>query len=93
MYRFHYRYIKPKYGDKAKLLFSDTDSLMYEIETQDLYEDITPDIEEWFDTSEFQQEHPSGLPTSINKKVLGKMKDEAGGKIITEFVGLRSKFQ
>ena len=52
MYRFHYRYIKPKYGDKAKLLFTDTDSLMYEIETQDLYEDITPDIEEWFDTSE-----------------------------------------
>ena len=82
---------KDKYGDMARLLFTDTDSLMYEIETQDLYEDITPDIEEWFDTSEFQQDHPSGLPTGINKKVLGKMKDEAGGKIITEFVGLRAK--
>jgi len=71
MYDFHYDYIKKKYGNKAKLLFTDTDSLMYEIETEDLYKDITPDIDQWFDTSEFQEGHPSGLPTGINKKVIG----------------------
>ena len=51
MYEFHYEYIKPKYGEKAKLLFTDTDSLMYEIETEDFYKDISPDVQSWFDTS------------------------------------------
>ena len=91
MYDFHYNYIKEKYVDKVKLLFTDTDSLMYEIETEDLYKDIIPDIVKWFDTSEFQENHPSGLPTGINKKVIGMMKDEACGKIIQEFIGLRAK--
>ena len=67
MYDFHYNYIKDKYGDKAKLLLTDTDSLMYEIETEDLYKDIMPDIDKWFDTSEFQKNHPSCLPTGIDK--------------------------
>ena len=91
MYDFHYQYIKPKYGEKAKLLFTDTDSFMYEIETEDFYKDISGDVKDRFDTSDYPENHPSGIPTGINKKVLGMMKDEAGGKIIKEFVGLRSK--
>ena len=91
MYDFHYNYMKPKYGDKAKLLFTDTDSLMYEIETEDFYKDISGDVKDRFDTSDYPENHPSGIPTGINKKVLGMMKDEAGGKTIKEFVGLRAK--
>ena len=91
MFDFHYNYIKPKYGDNAKLLFTDTDSLMYEIQTEDFYKDISGDVKDRFDTSDYPENHPSGIPTGINKKVLGMMKDEAAGKIIKEFVGLRSK--
>ena len=87
MFDFHYNYIKPKYGDKAKLLFTDTDSLMYEIETEDFYKDITEDVKDRFDTSDYPENHPSGIPTGENKKVLGMFKDEAAGKIIKEFVG------
>ena len=91
MYEFHYKYIKEKYGDKAKLLFTDTDSLMYEIETEDFYKDISGDVKDRFDTSDYPENHPSGIPTGKNKKVLGMFKDEAAGKIIKEFVGLRAK--
>ena len=80
MYDFHYQYIKPKYGAKAKLLFTDTDSLMYEIETEDFYKDISKDVKDRFDTSDYPENHPSGIPTGINKKVLGMFKDEAAGK-------------
>ena len=99
MYDFLYNYIKQKYKDnaeqssnqRAELLFTDTDSLMYEITTEDFYKDISPDIDEKFVTSNFEKDHISGIPTGVNKKVIGMMKDEAGGKQITEFVGLRSK--
>ena len=91
MYDFHYNYIKPKYGNKAKLLFTDTDSFLYEIETEDFFKDISGDVKDKFDTSDYPENHPSGIPTGINKKVLGKFKDECTGKIINEFVGLRSK--
>ena len=101
MYEFHYNYIKPKYGEKAKLLFTDTDSLMYEIETDDFYKDISPDVRNKFDTSNYPKDHgirlgngtfrPSGIETGVNKKVIGMFKDEAGGLIISEFVGLRAK--
>ena len=91
MYDFHYNYIKPKYGAKAKLLFTDTDSFMYETETEDFYKDISEDVKDRFDTSDYPENHPSGIPTGINKKVLGMMKDETAGKIIKEFVGLRAK--
>ena len=91
MYDFHYNYIKPKYGDKAKLLFTDTDSFLYEIQTEDFYKDISGDVNERFDTSEYPEKHPSGIPTGLNKKVLGKFKDEVAGKNIKEFVGLRAK--
>ena len=91
MYDFHYNYIKNKYGDNAKLLFTDTDSLAYEITTKDFYKDINLDIEKRFDTSDYPTNHPSGIKTGFNRKVLGMFKDEAGGKQIVEFVGLRAK--
>ena len=92
MYDFHYNYIKPKYENKAKLLFTDTDGLMYGIETEDFYKDISGDVKDRFDTSEYKDNHPSGIPTGCNKKVIGMFKDEVGGKCIEEFVGLRAKF-
>ena len=66
MYHFHYNFMKNKYGDNAKLLFTDTDSLMYEIETEDFYADIADDIDSWFDTSDFPNDHSSGIRTGIN---------------------------
>ena len=91
MYDFHYNYIKKKYGEDAKLLFTDTDSLMYIIKTKDFYKDISADVEKMFDTSYYPKEHPSGIKTGVNKKVIAMMKDECGGKQIVEFVGLRPK--
>ena len=91
MYDFYYNYIKPKYGNKAKLLFTDTDSFLFEIQTKDFYNDIAEDVKDRFDTSDYPENHPSGIPTGINKKVLGMFKDEAAGKTIKEFVGLRAK--
>ena len=91
MYDFHYKFIKSKYGSRASLLFTDTDSLMYEIKTEDFYKDIKDVILNHFDTSDIPQNHPSGILTGINKKVIGKFKDEACGKQITHFVGLRPK--
>ena len=91
MYDFHYNYIKPKYGDKAKLLFTDTDSLMYEIQTEDFYKDISGVVKDRFDTSDYPPNHPSGIPTGYNKKVLGMFKDEVAGRCIEKFVGLRAK--
>ena len=91
MFDFHYKYIKPKYRNHAKLLFTDTDSFLYEIQTEDFYKDISGDVKNRFDTSDYPEGHPSGIPTGINKKVLGMFKDEAAGKNIKEFVGLRAK--
>ena len=78
MYDFHYNYIKTKYGDKVKLLFTDTDSPAYEIEIKDFYKDINPYIEKRFDTSDYPSNHPSGIKTGLNSKVLRMFKDEAG---------------
>ena len=88
IYDFHYNYIKTKYGDKANLLFTDTDSLAYKITTKDFYKDkdINPDIEKRFDTSDYPTNHPSGIKTGLNSKVLGMFKDEGGGKQIIEVV-------
>ena len=91
MYDFHYNYIKKKYGEDANLLFTDTDSLAYEIDTEDFYKDINPDVERLFDTSNYPANHESGIKVGTNKKVPGMFKDEAGGKQILEFVGLRAK--
>ena len=91
MFDFHYNYIKNKYKNKAELLFTDTDSLMYEIRTDDFYKDISQDIESKFDTSDYPKDHPSGILTGVNKKVMGMFKDEVAGNQLTHFVGLRPK--
>ena len=86
MYEFHSKYIKRKYD--AKLLFTDNDSLIYETKTEDVYEDFYEN-KSLFDFSD----HPddSKFFDPVNKKVIGEMKDEFKGKIIREFVGLKSK--
>ncbi len=89
MYDFHYDYVKKNYRQKSKLLF--TDSLCYEIQTEDFYKDISGDVERLFNTSNYPKDHPSKIPTGKNKEVIGMFKDEAGGKIIQGFVGLRAK--
>ena len=91
MFDFHYNYIKKKYGQKAELLMTDTDSLMYLIQTDDVYNDIKKDVKKTFDTSNFPDVHPSGIATGVNEKVVGKFKNEAAANNITHFVGLSSK--
>ena len=92
MYEFHYDYMVPKYGlEKLKLCYMDTDSLVYDIKTEDFYEDIANDVEARFDTSGYNKTDFRPLPIGLNKKVIGLMKDESGGKIMTEFVALRPK--
>ena len=91
MFDFHYNYIRDKYNDRAELLFTDTDSLLYLIHTDDFYKDISLDIETKFDTSDYPPDHKSGILTGVNKKVIGMFKDEVAGRQITHFVGLRPK--
>ena len=91
MYEFHYHYMKPKYGENLKLCYMDTDSLVYYIKTDDFYEDIAKDVETRFDTSGYKKEDARPLPIELNKKIIGLMKDELGGKVMTEFVALRPK--
>ncbi|CAH3173192.1 unnamed protein product [Porites lobata] len=91
MFNFHYKYIPEKYGNRAELLMTDTDSLMYQIKTKDFYKDIKPDMLTKFDTSDYPTNHKSGIPPGVNKKVIGMFKDEVAGKQITRFVRLRPK--
>ena len=91
MYEFHYDYMKPKYGENLKLCYMDTDSLVYHIKTEDFYEDIAEDVKERFNTSGYSKEDAGPLPIGLNKKIIGSMKDELGGKIMIEFVALRPK--
>ena len=91
MFDFHYNYIQHMYNDRAELMFTDTDSLLYLIHTDDFYKDISLDIEDKFDTSDYPPNHKSGILTGVNKKVIGMFKDEVAGRQITHFVGLRPK--
>ena len=61
------------------------------IKTEDFFEDISNDVERWFDTSNYDKNDKRPLPIGKNKKVPGLSKDELGGKIITEVVVLRPK--
>ena len=91
MYEFHYDYMIPKYGDRLKLCYMDTGSLIYSIKIEDFYSDISPDVESTFDTSSYPNNRSRPLPIGKNKKVIGLMKDELGGEIMKEFISLRSK--
>ena len=88
-YEFHYDYMLQKYGNNLKLCYMDTDSLVYQIETEDFYEDIAKDVPTRFDTSGYCKDRP--LLVGLNEKVIGLMKDELGGAKMTEFIALRSK--
>ena len=89
MYGFWYNYMKQKYGDNVKLCYMDTDSFIMHIKTEDFYKDIADDVEKRFDTSNYEINRP--LPIGKYKKVIGLMKNELGGKTMTEFVALRPK--
>ena len=89
MYEFWYDYMKPKYNNDFKLCYMDTNSFIMNIKTNDFYKHISNDVENRFDTSNYEVNRP--LPTGKNQKIIGLMKDELGGKIITEFVTLRPK--
>ena len=91
MYEFWYDYIRPKYGDRAKLCYTDTDSFVIHIITEDFFEDISGDAERWFDTSNYVENDKRPLPIGKNKRVPDLFKDELGGKIIAEVVALRPK--
>ena len=91
MYEFHYNYMKPKYGTNLQLCYMDTDSLVYDIKTDDFYEDIAGDVKARFHTSSYSCSCIHPLPIGVNKKVIGLMKDKLGGRIMTEFVALRPK--
>ena len=88
MYKFHYDYINIKYDNKSNLLFTATDSLMYEIKTEDVYVDFSSNKEK-FDLSNCLTK--SKYYDNSNKIVIGKVKDETGGVAIEEFVGLKPK--
>ncbi|XP_057299355.1 uncharacterized protein LOC130629979 [Hydractinia symbiolongicarpus] len=80
MYEFHYDYMRPKYGVDVKLCYMDTDSFVYHIKTDDFYKDIADDVALRFDTSGYDKKDGRPLPLGLNKKIIGLMKDELGGK-------------
>ena len=90
MYKFWYDYFKPKYGDKAKLCYMDTDSFIIHIITEDFFVDIF-EVEVWYDTSNYDEHDKRPLPVGKNKKAIRLFKDELGGKIMKEFCTLRVK--
>lgn len=89
MYSFHYDVMKTKYHDKIAICYMDTDSFFYKIFTQDLYDDIKESLMEYFDTSDYPDEHH--IKSFVNKKVLGKFKDELNSFPVSEFISLRAK--
>jgi hypothetical protein len=89
MYEHHYNIFKKRYGDDCKLLYTDTDAFIYEIKTRDIYQDFSENLNEFMDISNYPNDHY--LFSEKRKKKLGFLKDESGGKIIEEFIGLKSK--
>ena len=91
MFDFWYDNLKPMYGDKTRLCYTDTDSFIMRIKTDDFYKDINDDVDKWFDTSNYDKNDNRPLEIGKNKKVLGKFKDELGGKIMANFVAIGAK--
>ena len=91
MYEFWNDYLKPKYQDNIKLCYMDTDSFILQIQADDFFKDINIDVNKWFDTSNYDKNDNRPLEIGKNEKVIGKFKDELGGKILTEYVALRAK--
>ena len=91
MYKFWHDYIKPQYQDRAKLCYTDTDSFIIHIITEDFFVDISDDVERWFDTSNYDENDKRPLLIGKNKKVIGLFKDELAEKIIKGFCALRAK--
>ena len=75
MYKFWYDFIKPKYEDRAKLCYTDTDSFIIHIKAEDFYRDIADDVKKWFDTSNYDENDKRSLPIGKNKRVYGFFKD------------------
>ena len=90
-YDFWYDYLKPKYNNKAKLCYMNTDSFVLNIFTEDFFEDINNDVKKWFDTSSYDKNDKRPLQIGVNKKVIGMFKGELGGKIMKEFCTVRAK--
>ena len=88
MYDFYYNTLKARYGENVRLLYTDTDSLIVKVDTEDIYADMSLNAD-LYDTSNYPADHP--LYSDENKKIIGKFKDELGGKVMTEFIGIRPK--
>ena len=91
MYEFYYEYIKPKYGNEVKLCYTDADSFIMQICTNDFYADISSDVNRWFDTSCYSKESNKPLEVDVNEKVPGMMEDETGDDEMIKSVNVRAK--
>ena len=91
MCEFWYDYIKPKYGNRSKLCYTDTDSFVIHNKPEDFYKDIANDVEKWFDTSSYDENNERSLPIGKNKNVIHLFTDKLGGKIMKVFAGVRAK--
>ena len=91
MYEFYYENLKPKYGDRVKLCYIDTDSFIIHVETEDICKDIADDACKWFDYSGYDKKLNRPLPTEKNEKIIGMFKDKSNGIIIFEFCTYRAK--
>ena len=91
MYEFWYDYLKPMYQGNVKLCYMDTESFILQVQTENFYKDICYGVDEWFDTSNYDENGNRALKVGVNKRVIRKFKDELGGQIMTEFCALRSK--
>ena len=91
MYKFWYDYIILKYEDRAKLCYTDTDSFIIHIITEDFFEDISNDVESWYDRPNCDENDKRPLLIGKNKKVFGLFTDELRGRIMKEFCAVRKK--
>ena len=92
MYEFWYDVMKPMYKHKIKLLHMDTDSFIIDINTDDIFEDMNTIVHEWLDTSKYDKSLSRLIEHNVNKKVIGKLKDQLNGMIMTDFFAIRPKW-